>query len=149
MTAARSIRSNAVPAGRNRDTQPSHERPHLSVINGRKPTAGIATGFKRAVGWTRARHTAMIHIVCAVAFLIASLVVSLIVTTLMVQNSFAASEVKASISRLEQDVDDEQAQLDDLEASLPQRAKDMGMEPQRGSISVDLSGYTSPEATKQ
>ena len=149
MTAVRSIRSNAVPAGRSRDAQPGHERPLLHVVNGRKRTAGIATGYQRVVGWARASHAAMIHIVAAVAFLVASLVVSLIVTTLMVQNSFAASEVKDNIARLEQDVDDEQVKLDDLEASLPQRAKDMGMEPQQGSISVDLSDYSSPQEAQQ
>ena len=149
MTAARSIRSNAVPAGRDRDTQPSHERPVLHVVSGRKRSKVIVSGFKRVMGWTRTGHTTMIQIVCAVAFLVASLVTSLIVSTMIVQNTFTASEVKANISRLEQDVDDEQAALDDLEASLPERAKDMGMEPQQGSISIDLSGYSGPGGTQQ
>ena len=137
MTAARSIRSNAVPAGRERDAQPRHERPALSVVTGhRQPT-----GLGRVAHWARNRHTTTIRIVCATGFLVASLVISLIVTTLMVQNSFTASEVKSNIAQLVQDIDDDQARLDHLEASLPQQAQDMGMVPQQGSISIDLSGY--------
>ena len=149
MIAARSIRSNAVPAGRDRDTQPGNERPLLRVVTGRKRSAQIAIGFKRVVSWVRTSHIAMIHIAAALAFLVVSLLTSLIVTTLMVQNSFAASEVKANISQLEQDLDDEQAKLDDLNASLPKRAKDMGMVPQQGSITIDLSGYSSTGETNQ
>lgn len=105
----------------------------------------MAGGFERLLSWTRARTMPLVHIVIAVAFLLASLLGSLALRTQMVQNSFEASTVQSNISRLTQDVQDDQAQLDDLQASLPQKAQKMGMTPQQGSISVDLSGYKASE----
>jgi hypothetical protein len=59
----------------------------------------------------------------------------------MVQNSFEASQTEAHISVLTQDVEDDQAKLDQLVASLPDKANEMGMVPQQGSVSIDLNGY--------
>lgn len=141
MTSARSIRSNVVPAGRDHEAEPRPGKPQLQLVAGRRKEGAVAGGFRRVASWTRRRNATMLHIVFAITFLVASLLTSLILTTQMVQNSFTASKVKENISQLSQDVDDDQAKLDDLEASLPQKAKDMGMVPQQGAISIDLSGY--------
>jgi len=42
---------------------------------------------------------------------------------------------------LQQDVEDDQARLAQLEATLPERAQKMNMEPAKGSLSIDLQGY--------
>ena len=52
-----------------------------------------------------------------------------------------ASQIESSITKLTQDVEDDQAKLDELDASLPSKAEDMGMVPQKGALTIDLSGY--------
>ena len=59
----------------------------------------------------------------------------------MVQNSFEANQIETNITRLSQDVEDDQAKLDELEASLPDKAEQMGMVPQKGALTIDLNGY--------
>ena len=60
-----------------------------------------------------------------------------------------ASQVQTRIERLSQDVEERQTQLDMLKASLPERAQEMGMVPQEGSISIDLNGYQPSEGGTQ
>jgi uncharacterized protein YlxW (UPF0749 family) len=141
-TSARTVRSNAAPAGRERESKETSRRPELTVIKGRR-TAGnaVGEGFERLLTWTRARSMPLLQVVVAVAFLAACLLGSLALRTQMAQNSFEQTRVQDNISTLTQDVQDDQAKLDELEASLPQKAQDMGMVPQQGSISIDLSGY--------
>ena len=59
----------------------------------------------------------------------------------MVQHSFEANQIESNITRLTQDVEDDQAKLDELEASLPSKAEEMGMVPQKGALTIDLNGY--------
>lgn len=54
---------------------------------------------------------------------------------------FKAAAVKQHISTLTQDVEDDQAKLDQLVASLPDKADEMGMVSQGGSVTIDLNGY--------
>lgn len=137
---SRTIRSSAVPA----TTRPRPEvrpeaRPRLHVVTGGK--AGAASGFGRMLQWAGTRSARTLHVVISVAFLASTLFGALMLRTQMVQNSFASSKLESSISRLTQDVQDDQAKLDQLQASLPQKASDMGMIPQHDSVSIDLQGY--------
>ena len=66
---------------------------------------------------------------------------SLTLRTQMVQHSFEANQIESNITRLIQDVEDDQAKLDELEASLPSKAEEMGMVPQKGALTIDLNGY--------
>lgn len=59
----------------------------------------------------------------------------------MVQHSFEANQIESNITRLTQDVEDDQTKLDELEASLPSKAEEMGMVPQKGALTIDLNGY--------
>lgn len=52
-----------------------------------------------------------------------------------------ANQIETNITRLSQDVEDDQAKLDELEASLPDKAEQMGMVPQKGALTIDLNGY--------
>jgi uncharacterized protein YlxW (UPF0749 family) len=141
-TSARTVRSNAAPAGRERESKETSRRPELTVIKGRRTASNaVGEGFERLLTWTRARSMPLLQVVVAVAFLAACLLGSLALRTQMAQNSFEQTRVQDNISTLTQDVQDDQAKLDELEASLPQKAQDMGMVPQQGSISIDLSGY--------
>lgn len=90
----------------------------------------------------------MIHIMVAVIFLVASMFGSLMLRTQMIQNSFEATKVQTSISNLSQDVQDDQNKLDQLQASLPDKAQQLGMQPQQGLNSIDLQGYKSPPTEK-
>lgn len=65
--------------------------------------------------------------------------------TQMIENSFSAAQTTSNISELTQDVQEDQAKLDALEATLPDKAQQMGMVPQEGTVSIDLQGYKSQE----
>ena len=98
-------------------------------------------GARRLLVWTRTRRAPLLHIVVAMCILGASLVASLMLRTQMIENSFEATKTQQSISRLNQDIQDDQSTLDQLQASLPEKAEKMGMVAQKGSISIDLQGY--------
>ena len=65
--------------------------------------------------------------------------------TQMVQDSFEATRIQREISNLNQDVQDDQNKLDQLQASLPDKAQQLGMQPQQGLNSIDLQGYKPPQ----
>ncbi|WEV59991.1 hypothetical protein OZX67_06915 [Bifidobacterium sp. ESL0728] len=136
---ARSVRSRVAPAGRDDDTRAASSRPRLQVVAGgkdKKKNESVASGF-----FSRIRTVSVVHVIIAVVFLFAALLGSLALRTQMVQNSFEQAQVQSNISKLNQDVEDDQAQLDSLQASLPDRAQKMGMVPQSGPLSIDLQGY--------
>ena len=137
MAAPRTIASNAAPAGRKSQTETiGTTRPELHVIKGTRVEGnGIRHGFEQLITWTRTRSTPLLHLVIAAVFLGVCLLGS------MVQNSFEASQIETHITQLTQDVEDDQAKLDELDASLPSKAEEMGMVPQKGALTIDLNGY--------
>lgn len=152
---ARSARSGAASAARRPEGKPAARpaaepsRPQLNVIAGaRAQGRGLAEGIGRVISWTRRRNTPLLHIVVAVAFLVATLLGALALRTQMVSNSFEASQIEQRIARLTQDVEDDQAKLDALEAKLPDKAQKMGMVPQSGSLTIDLNGYQPSEGAR-
>ena len=144
MATARSIRSNAAPASNRPHTKhQSSSRPELRVVsNPRGNEQGNVVG--RVIEWTRTRSAPLVHVAIAVIFLVGTLF-----GALMVQNSFEAAQIETNINRLTQDIEDDQAKLDQLVANLPDKASDMGMVPQQGSVSIDLSGYQSNKGGTQ
>ena len=139
MAAPRTIASNAAPAGRKSQTETiGTTRPELHVIKG---TRVEGNGFEQLITWTRTRSTPLLHLVIAAVFLGVCLLGSLMLRTQMVQNSFEASQIETHITQLTQDVEDDQAKLDELDASLPSKAEEMGMVPQKGALTIDLNGY--------
>ena len=146
MAAARTIHSSSAPSTKKAspDIRPA-ARPELHVVNGgRNAEQGNAqeSRFSRIIAWVASRRAPAMHVIAAMVFLVATLLAALMLRTQMVQNSFEASKLETSISQLTQDVQDDQAKLNQLQASLPQKATDMGMVPQQGSVSIDLNGYT-------
>ncbi|WEV64936.1 hypothetical protein OZX70_06475 [Bifidobacterium sp. ESL0732] len=136
---ARSVRSRVAPAGREDDNRTTSSRPELQVVAGgkaKKDSENLAAGI-----FSRINTVSVVHVIIAVIFLFAALLGSLALRTQMVQNSFQQAQVQANISKLNQDVEDDEAQLDSLQASLPDRAQKMGMVPQSGPLSIDLQGY--------
>ena len=124
MAAPRTIASNAAPAGRRRPTEGvGTTRPELHVVKGtQSESSGVRRGFEQLITWTRTRSTPLLHLVIAAVFLGVCLLGSLMLRTQMVQNSFEASRIEASITKLTQD-------------------EDMGMVPQKGALTIDLNGY--------
>jgi hypothetical protein len=141
---ARSVRSRVAPAGREDDQHAASSRPRFQVITGGRSD----TGSKHSVfdAFIHLKTVSIVHIGIAVMFLFASLLGSLVLRTQMVQNSFEQSQVQSNISKLNQDVEDDEARLDGLQASLPDRAQSMGMVPQQGPLSIDLEGYRPPSS---
>ena len=128
MATARNIRSNAAPASNRPHTKhQSSSRPELRVVsNPRGDERGNVVG--RVIEWTR---TPLVHVAIAVIFLVGTLFGALMLRTQMVQNSFEAAQIETNINRLTQDIEDDQAKLDQLVANLPDKASDMGMVPQQ------------------
>jgi hypothetical protein len=82
-----------------------------------------------------------VRVAVAISFLAVSLMGSLMLRTQMVQDSFEVSRLQTSIGVLTQDVQDDQAKLDALDSSLPDKAEKLGMTSQSSSVSLDLSEY--------
>ncbi|OZG63512.1 hypothetical protein BLEM_0215 [Bifidobacterium lemurum] len=147
MSSPRTVRSHASSAASRPEAKPRASRPELRVITGqRAESVHAADAIARVIEWTRTRSAPLLHVAIAVTFLLCTLIGSLMLRTQMVENSFEASEIEQHISQLTQDVEDDQAKLDQLVASLPSKAEEMGMVPQSGSISIDLNGYQSSES---
>ena len=144
---ARTSRSTADRSSRRPDaTARPASRPELRVVNGsRSDGQGLGEGLGRIMEWVRTRSAPTVHIVVAVVFLASTLLGALMLRTQMVENAFEVSALETSISRLSQDVQDDQAKLDRLEAALPQKASDLGMVPQSSSVTIDLNGYQPSE----
>lgn len=146
---ARTARSTADRSSRRPDAaaKPA-SRPELRVVNGGRSDEGLGEGLGRVMEWVRTRSAPTVHIVVAVVFLASTLLGALMLRTQMVENAFEVSTLETSISRLSQDVQDDQAKLDRLEAALPQKASDLGMVPQSSSVTIDLNGYQPSEAAR-
>lgn len=145
---ARQHRSNAAPAGR--QTTADRKRPQLHVVAQRSTTSQSSSrGLGRILEWARMRSTPVVHIIVAVVFLVACLLGALFLRTQMGTNSFEATRIEEHITMLQQDVEDDQAKLAQLEATLPERAQKMNMGPSQGSLSINLQGYTPSEGSKQ
>ena len=150
---ARSVRSKASPDKGHPRIQEMPTRPELSLIKGtgkaRRPERGpVAEGARRLIGWTRTRGNPLLRIMASVIFLAACMFGSLMLRTQMVQDSFEATRVQHEISNLTQDVQDDQNKLDQLQASLPDKAQQLGMQPQQGLNSIDLQGYKPPQGAQ-
>ena len=142
MAAPRTIASNAAPAGRRDQTETAGTtRLNCTSSKERGRRQQRQAGFEHLITWTRTRSTPLLHLVIAVVFLGGCLLGSLTLRTQMVQHSFEANQIESNITRLTQDVEDDQAKLDELEASLPSKAEEMGMVPQKGALTIDLNGY--------
>ena len=98
---------------------------------------------------TQARGASLIHVTVAIVFLVATLLITLMLRTQMVQNSFESNTVQKNINMLTQDVQDDQAKLDELISSLPDKAQKMGMVPQQDSVTIDLNGYKPSKGSAQ
>ena len=57
-------------------------------------------------------------------------------------------ELLRIVAMLRQDVEDNQAKLSNLEATLPDRAQKLNMVPASGSLTIDLNGYQPPKDEK-
>ena len=88
------------------------------------------------------------QIVVSSVFLVATLVIALGLRTQMASNSFESNQTENHIEQLQQDIQSDQTKLDSLQASLPQKAQDMGMVAQQDSVTIDLNGYQPSDGGK-
>lgn len=143
--AAASTRGTAKPASsRPHAESGASARPELHVIQGRKKSLdakAVTDGFQRLFTWVLNRRSPFITTVIAALFLMGTLLGTLALRTQMIENSFEATRLSKSIAMLTQDSQTYESELNKLEAQLPQKAQEMGMVPQSGSISIDLQGY--------
>ncbi|KAB8289932.1 hypothetical protein [Bifidobacterium avesanii] len=123
-------------------------RPELHVVQGRGKrridAEAVTDGFQRLIAWVVGRRSPFLTTVVAAVFLMGTLLGTLALRTQMVEYSFEAARVNKSIAMLTQDSQTYQSELDRLEAQLPQKATEMGMVPQQGTLSIDLQGYQPP-----
>jgi cell division protein FtsL len=114
-------------------TSTPSSRPKLRVIEGGKPEILAAAQTKQRTLGKFSR------VIAAVLFLFTSLLVCLGLQTQMASNAFDITSTQQEIGRLNQDVQDDQAALDSLRASLPQKASKLGMVSQSHSVTIDMS----------
>ncbi|WP_300746347.1 hypothetical protein [uncultured Bifidobacterium sp.] len=149
---ARRIRSQASPAShpeRQQETRRAAARPELHVVNSEQADSASSQDRLRSfIEWTRSHTVPVIQVGIAIAFLGATAVGSLTLRTQMAENSFDSQQTEQQIEKLQQDIQTDQTKLDSLQASLPQKAQDMGMVPQQDSVTIDLNGYQPSDGSK-
>lgn len=140
-----SASSASAPAGRTKDNSTRKEYVHNSapsVFNpSQRKSSAVLERFSKVMTWSNTRKVPLVNCMIIVIFMVVTLLTSLLLRTQMAEISFDQTAVQMRISRLHQDVEARQAKLDTLESELPARAQRMGMVPQQGSISIDLSDY--------
>lgn len=140
-----SASSASAPAGRTKDNSTRKEYVHNSapsVFNpSQRKSSAMLERFSKVMTWSNTRKVPLVNCMIIVIFMVVTLLTSLLLRTQMAEISFDQTAVQMRISRLHQDVEACQAKLDTLESELPARAQRMGMVPQQGSISIDLSDY--------
>ena len=149
---ARRIRSQASPAShpeRQQETRRAAARPELHVVKSEQAdVASSQNRFRSFIEWTRSHTVPVIQVGITLAFLGATAVGSLTLRTQMAENSFESQQIEQQIEKLQQDIQTDQTKLDSLQASLPQKAQDMGMVPQQDSVTIDLNGYQPSDGSK-
>lgn len=141
----RSTSSSYAPAGRAKDTSARKEyvraKSSAALSANQNGSSTVFDRFHKVMAWSNTRKVPLINFLIIVVFLVFMLSTSLMLRTQMAELSFEQAATQSRISRLHQDVETRQAQLDTLEAELPAKAQQMGMVPQQGSIAIDLSDY--------
>ena len=140
-----SASSASAPAGRTKDNSTRKEYVHNSAPSAFNPSqrksSAVLERFRKVMTRSNTRKVPLVNCMIIVIFMVVTLLTSLLLRTQMAEISFDQTAVQMRISRLHQDVEARQAKLDTLESELPARAQRMGMVPQQGSISIDLSDY--------
>ncbi|WP_421785102.1 hypothetical protein [Gardnerella sp. DNF00983] len=140
-----SASSASAPAGRTKDNPARKEYVHnpapLAFSSSQRKSSAVLERFHKVMAWSNTRKVPLVNCMIIVIFMVVTLSSSLFLRTQMAEISFDQTAVQTRISRLHQDVEASQAKLDTLESELPARAQRMGMVPQQGSISIDLSDY--------
>ena len=109
----------------------------------------VMNRLHKVIEWSNTRKAPLFNVIIVVLFLVITPTTSLLLRTKMAEISFEQAATESSISRLRQDVETAQTKLDTLEADLPAKAQTMGMVPQQGAITVDLSDYANKKKAEK
>ena len=109
----------------------------------------VMNRLHKVIEWSNTRKAPLFNVIIVVLFLVITPTTSLLLRTKMAEISFEQAATQSSISRLRQDVGAAQTKLDTLEADLPAKAQTMGMVPQQGAITVDLSDYANKKKAEK
>lgn len=109
----------------------------------------VMNRLHKVIEWSNTRKAPLFNVIIVVLFLVITPTTSLLLRTKMAEISFEQAATQSSISRLRQDVEAAQTKLDTLEADLPAKAQTMGMVPQQGAITVDLSDYANKKKAEK
>lgn len=109
----------------------------------------VMNRLHKVIEWSNTRKAPLFNVIIVVLFLVITPTTSLLLRTKMAEISFEQAATQSSISRLRQDVETAQTKLDTLEADFPAKAQTMGMVPQQGAITVDLSDYANKKKAEK
>lgn len=109
----------------------------------------VMNRLHKVIEWSNTRKAPLFNVIIVVLFLVITPTTSLLLRTKMAEISFEQAATQSSISRLRQDVETAQTKLDTLEADLPAKAQTMGIVPQQGAITVDLSDYANKKKAEK
>lgn len=154
---AASYASSSAPAGRVNDKAAGNNSRQNRVLKSiplvfsasDRRSYTVMNHLHRVIEWSNTRKAPLFNLIIVVIFLFVTPTTSLLLRTKMAEISFEQAATQSSISRLRQDVETAQTKLDALEADLPAKAQDMGMIPQQGAITVDLSAYANKKKAEQ
>lgn len=154
---AASYASSSAPAGRVNDKAAGNNSRQNRVLKSiplvfsasDRRSYTVMNHLHRVIEWSNTRKAPLFNLIIVVIFLFVTPTTSLLLRTKMAEISFEQAATQSSISRLRQDVEAAQTKLDALEADLPTKAQDMGMVPQQGAITVDLSDYANKKKAEK
>ncbi|NSX24626.1 hypothetical protein HRR15_00795 [Gardnerella vaginalis] len=150
------VTATAAPAGRVKEKVVGDSRKNrvlkslplvFSALDRRSYT--VMNRLHKVIEWSNTRKAPLFNVIIVVLFLVITPTTSLLLRTKMAEISFEQAATQSSISRLRQDVETAQTKLDTLEADLPAKAQTMGMVPQQGAITVDLSDYANKKKAEK
>ncbi|MDF9876766.1 hypothetical protein [Cellulosimicrobium cellulans] len=136
MSAQRSTTARPLP----RTARPA-PRPSLTALPGGASERALRSRLELVRAPLQARSKIPFLVVC-MSILGAALLCALLVNTTMARNSYEMSELRREVSRVAQDTQSLQAQVDAQKTSLPDTAASLGMVPAEDPAMVRLSDGT-------
>jgi hypothetical protein len=137
MSALRSTAA-ARPLPRTARPQPRPARPDLRALPGGATERGARSRLELVRAPLQARSRVPFLVLC-MSLLGLALLCALLVNTTMAQNSYEMSELRREVGQVRQDAQRLQAEVWDAKASLPERARSLGMEEAPSPSMVRLS----------
>ncbi|MDD6373745.1 MAG: hypothetical protein PUF97_04620 [Bifidobacteriaceae bacterium] len=103
-----------------------------------RSVAERTVSVKAKTGIRARKRTTIVPIVIAMVALVLSIVGTMSLHMVMIEDSFELTRVEQTNTQLRQDIENDQLQIDQQSANLPNKATDLGMQPGSDSVTLDM-----------